>query len=415
MFMVQWRKEDDEGRTYFLPYSKWSDGLWRIMEPDGLLPLYGLDELAKSLGASRVMVHQGAKCARNTQALVDSKASHPWMPDLDRFVHLGWPGGVNSADRVDWTPILKLGPHLPVVLVCDNDASGMDVASPISRILRRSLMAVKFNSKFPTGFDLADPWPRHQKWWRSNGQYCGPTLDELCSPATWATAAFPIKPGSSKFIFKIVEPFAKEWLWVEDLDVFINSRQLDRLLIRRVFDSRVSSFSDVEDTAKLLVKLFWPKCDGITYEPGEPSGVINEGSMRVVNTYRPGDILPVKGDPAPFKEFMRHLIPVEKDRNNTMRWMMALAARQDVRMRYGTPAPLRAAGGGQSALAQIMAWLVGLHNVSFPEDQDMVESNFSSWVPRKRLAIVNENLRRPEPKGIRQAEEQAHRGLHRGE
>ena len=71
--------------------------------------------------------------------------------------------------------------------------SGMDVARPISRILQRSMMAVRFNDQFPNSFDLADPWPRHEKWWRSDGRYRGPSLDSLSSPATWATKVVNIQ------------------------------------------------------------------------------------------------------------------------------------------------------------------------------------------------------------------------------
>jgi hypothetical protein len=42
---IQWRRQDEFLRPYYLPFTKWSDNRWRMMEPDGLLPLYGLDRI----------------------------------------------------------------------------------------------------------------------------------------------------------------------------------------------------------------------------------------------------------------------------------------------------------------------------------------------------------------------------------
>jgi len=178
---IQWRKE---GEKPDWPLSFWSDGIWRMMEPDGPLPLYGLDRLKNTTMA--VMLHEGAKGARDVQAMVDAGGDHPWMRELREYVHLGWPGGDDSARRVDWTPILKLRSEVRIVLVCDRDVKGENVTSPISSILRRTMMALMFDDRFGTTFDLADPWPRHKEWWDGK-RYRGPSLDDCLFPATWAT------------------------------------------------------------------------------------------------------------------------------------------------------------------------------------------------------------------------------------
>jgi hypothetical protein len=308
--MVQWRRvREEDGRPYYLPFCKWSDGVWRMMEPDGLLPLYGLDTL-KHGERWLVMVHEGAKCARHVQTLVDNKVDHPWLEDLDRYDHVGWPGGVNGVDRVDWEPLKQLAWDRDVVLVCDNDLSGMNVARPISRQLQRPLMMVRFDSRFPNTFDLADEWPRNPKWWQRDGRYCGPTLDDFLFPATWATKTLKDPSGQSdKPIHKIVDPFAKEWMWCEDLDVFVNRRQVNRLRPRKLFNSRVRPFSDVEDTARLFLTMPSPACDGVTYDPGEGA---RRGQRRRQETDqhpqaerhqtrqgRPGTVHRVHGAPVP--------------------------------------------------------------------------------------------------------------------
>jgi Family of unknown function (DUF5906) len=399
VMMIQWRKLDEEGKPYYLPFSFWSDQVWRMMEPEGLLPLFGLERLKHKIKGKQapwrpkwfVMVHEGAKCARHANRLVDEKRNHPWIEELSRYTHLGWPGGVNSADRVDWEPIRKMEFDRRIVLVCDNDLAGKNVASTISRLVQHSMLVLKFDDRFHENFDLADEWPRHAEWW--NGErYRGPTLEEFLFPATWATAMKrkrrDKKPGKPSY--KIVDAFAREWLWIEELDQFINRQQLDRMRRREVFNSRVSSFSDVKDTAALFLELEAPKCDGVAYEPNVMPGVINVGGHRLVNMYRPCDLKPIAGDPAPFEEFMRHLVPHEGDREKTLRWCATLVARPDVRMRYAVLLISKKQGVGKGTLAWILARLVGDHNTSYPTEHMIVDSQFTSWIARKRLAVVHE-------------------------
>jgi hypothetical protein len=118
------------------------DGPWRRMEPDGLLPLFGLEHLNSG---RPVMVHEGAKAAAYCQWLTsddrDAKRAlkdHPWGNDLKDYVHLGWPGGANRPNGVDWGPIRRSSPTLSVILVCDRDWVGEQAAAAISSASRRA-------------------------------------------------------------------------------------------------------------------------------------------------------------------------------------------------------------------------------------------------------------------------------------
>jgi hypothetical protein len=390
---IQWRKLDEEGRPYYVPYTLWDDNVWRAMEPDGLLPLYGLERLRPGEHARwYIMIHEGAKCARHARRLVDKKARHPWITELARYTHLGWPGGVNSADRVNWGPIKRLEVGRNVVLVCDHDVSGEDVASTISRILQRKMMVVRFDDRFPPSFDLADDWPKLDEFWRKDERYRGPTMNDCLFPATWATRVVPKAPDEKgRPAFKIVDPFVEEWLWIEEQDAFISRQQLDQQRNRKVFNSRVRAFSDVEDTARLLDRRASPKCDGIAYEPGRQPGVLNIGGKRLVNTYRPCDVKPIDGDARPFVKFMKHLFPIKSERRDVLRWCVTLVARPDVRMRYGVLTISEVQGVGKTTLGQdILAPLVGMHNVSFPSEHEIVDSGFTHWIAHKRLAVIHE-------------------------
>ena len=47
VLFVRQRIIQQNSKKACLPWSFWSDGEWRQMEPDGALPLYGLNELSK--------------------------------------------------------------------------------------------------------------------------------------------------------------------------------------------------------------------------------------------------------------------------------------------------------------------------------------------------------------------------------
>lgn len=78
---IQWRKNDPKRD---LPLSFWNDGEWREMEPDGLLPLWGLEQLNSF---HTFLLHEGAKGARDVKAMVDeggpTLAAHPWAAQIE--------------------------------------------------------------------------------------------------------------------------------------------------------------------------------------------------------------------------------------------------------------------------------------------------------------------------------------------
>ena len=399
---IQWRRE---GEKPDLPFSFWGDGKWRMMEPDGLLPLYNLDKLKlidkpKDGIVLGVMIHEGAKTAQHVDWLVNSiddearklRAKHPWTADLGGYVHLGWPGGVNSAHLVDWSPIVNLRPNARVILACDRDVRGENVSSQISQILRRTLMALMFDDRFCIGFDLADAWPSHKEWWDKHGHYRGPTLDDCLFPATWATETYR-KEDVKKPVHRITTKFADEWWWAEGPNAFIHRNQVNLLRPEKTFNMKVRSFSHVDDTARLLTQTVSSKCDGVDYRPGQRPGVFNERGMKLVNTYRPSDVVGINGitddDVKPFTDFIDHLFPLEKERRKVMRWIVTIVSRPGVRMRYGLLLISEKHGVGKTTLGEILKVLVGPWNVSFPTELS-ITSGYHDWIAHKTMAIISE-------------------------
>ena len=210
-----------------LPWSYWSDGTWRRMEPDGELPLFGLERLKDK---STVFLHEGAKAARDVQRMVDGakpgpaaeRAAHPWASDLMRGVHLGWPGGAYGARRVDWEPIRRLPPQVEVILVCDNDRPGKAAATTISRLLQRPLRLFFSMTASPrvsiSRIRFRKEMGKHVGGETRTGGASGKDLvfDDYVLPATWATVT--IETGrKGRPPHAVRKEFAAEWYFVDHL------------------------------------------------------------------------------------------------------------------------------------------------------------------------------------------------------
>jgi hypothetical protein len=395
VLMLQRRVFNDEtGEKHDVPWSFWSDGQWRNCEPDGLLPLFGLEHLGLNSGKP-IMIHEGAKAAKHWQKMIEENGEelerHPLSEDLKVFAHLGWPGGAPNPHRVDWDPIRSTNPMRRVVLSCDNDQVGNEASSRISRLMMsRPLQTLKFTSQFPLSFDLADEWP---DTWTQDGFYTGPSLDELTHCATWATKLTKNHHGKSSV--EVRGMFAAEWVYVRRPGCFIWKGRPNDFLNQDMFDKEVNAYSDTPRTSQYFYKLVHPRADGVSYSPNmPPAGThFNEDNFREVlfNTYTPSVIKSDKGDETPFLDFMKILCESDNDRHEILRWMATIISRPDVKMKYGILAISSVQGVGKSTLGSaILAPLIGRHNVAFPTERMLVESQFNSWAAHKRLIVVHE-------------------------
>lgn len=380
------------GKKQCLPWS-YRDGRWWPEEPDAL-PLFGLDHLTN---AATIIIHEGPKAARYWQEMISAQdderraalKKHPWGEVLKQGAHVGWAGGAYRAHHTDWSTLPR---DARIVIIADNDTPGLEAAKDIARILSKNghkgrVSVVRFNKKFPDGFDLYDPWPKHAKWWSKKGDYIGPSLMDLEVSTTWATDI--IKVGKKEQPV-IRDEFAKEWISVVDPGVFINRHQPHKLRTEQVFNILVRPFSDAKDTASLLRPVFSSQMDGLIYRPGGDEEVTDDGQLKH-NLFRPSPIKPKQGDAAPFIEFMEYLIPDKDERHHLMRWVATLIGRPEERMTYGVLLVSETQGVGKSTLGgNILAPLVGMHNTSFPDEKEIINSEFNPWLAHKRLAVVNE-------------------------
>ena len=389
--MVQVRTVKKGERAY-IPWSYWSDDVWRNCEPEGALPLYGAERVKE---AATVYIHEGAKAARYWQRLCDGEsledrkelAAHPWGLEMSGGVHLGWTGGAMSPGRTDWS-ILERAGIKEAYIIADNDAPGIDAVQKIAEHIRVPTYAIIFNDEWPASFDLADPMP--EKFF-DGGYYTGATFHSLVKLATWVTDM--IVPEKGKPYAVVRDAFKSTWAYVQDVDLFV-CREFPHIQRNEAMLNRtLAPFSHVSETAKLLVKSMRGQTMALCYRPDVRARLMEENGNHSINLHSPTDIRARKGDAAPWLEFLAYLIPKEpkeEERKQLERWCATLIARPDLRMGYAVLLISETQGIGKTTLASsILAPLVGVRNVGFASESDIL-SEFNDWVSNKQLVIVPE-------------------------
>ena len=396
LIMIQQRRIKKEEKIY-VPWTYWSDDEWRCAEPEGKLPLWGLDGLGDN---STVFIHEGAKAARAVRDLTNPKtaeqrqelAEHPWGAELCGAAHLGWIGGALSPARTDWSILSKAGVKRAYI-VADNDAPGRAAVPNISYQLKgMTVFVIEFTDQWPASFDLADSFPK--KMFATLGKhkhYTGPAFRACMHPATWATDLVPPSSGKGKPVPVLRPEFRDLWSWVEEQDVYICREMPEVMRAAALFNGMVAPFSHATTTSLLLQKAYQGRKTRLCYRPDIDARIVSDNTTSAVNLHTPSTIKAGPGDAGPWIEFLEYLFIVPEERHQVMRWCATLIARPEVRMLYALLLVSERQGMGKSTLGEkIMAPLVGMHNSGFPGEKDIVESGFNGWAANKRLIVVGE-------------------------
>jgi len=394
--MSQVRSEGKDGQKKYVPWTFWSDNRWRAMEPEGKLPLWGLDQLKNH---TTVFIHEGAKAASYIRWMVEAQtpeakkalADHPWGNELSNAAHLGWIGGALSPARTDWTALMKAG-VTKVYIVADNDAMGMSAVPAIARELRIETFHVQFTDAFPVSFDLADPFP--PRMFKTIGKmkyYNGPSFNSLVSPATWATDLYQPPDKKGRPIAMLRSVFRDMWYYIETADLFVCVSQPELLRKPDILNKMLMPFSHAKNTTDLILREYSGRFVKLAYRPDMAEVRMTDGKDAAINLHVPGTIKPAVGDPTPWLNYMAYMFPNEGERKHMMRWCATLMARPDIRMKWGILLVSEKQGVGKTTLGQdIIAPIIGVHNCSFPREKDIVDSQFNGWLAKKRLIVVGE-------------------------
>ncbi len=392
--MAQVRVETAAGERAYLSYSYWSDKTWRLAEPEGKLPLWGLDGLGDN---TTVILSEGAKAARRMREMVEARTpemaaklrDHPWGREMQGAAHLGWIGGALSPERTDWDVLREAGVKR-VYIVSDNDQPGVSAVPAIAKAVRLPCFHVQFTSEWPASFDLGDDFPA-EMFAELDGltRYTGPSFRECVHPATWATDLVPTKGGKS--VARLRDAFLDVWAYVEESDLFVCKEMPEIRRTEAVLNKMVAAFSDVAETSRLIVRAFRGRTPKLCYRPDVPGRVVTNRGTSAINLHTPSDVRPRPGNPQPFLDFLSYLFPHDDERKHVMRWCATLIARPEVRMHYGLLLVSEAQGIGKTTLvSSVLAPLVGHHNTGWPGENDITTSAFNGWLAHKRLIGVNE-------------------------
>lgn len=397
VIMLQQRIER-KGEKSYVPWTYWTDGQWRMMEPEGQLPLWGIEQLKNQ---STVFIHEGAKAASKVRWMVEGKTpeakeallNHPWGEELANAAHVGWIGGALSPARTDWSVIQRQGIKRAYI-VSDNDEAGVTAVSAISFRLRTQTFHIQFTNEWPVSFDLADEFPK--KMFSVIGgmkHYNGPSMRSCMHPATWATdqLTVPGENGRAKTITVLRDEFKKMWAYVEEADVFVCTEMPEIVRTEQVMDKMVAGFSHVKNTGQIMVKSYKGRSTRLCYRPDNKGRMITDRTTSAINLHQPTTIKAVKGDASPWMEFLNYMFPNPAECKDMQRWCATLIARPEIRMEYGILLVSETQGIGKTTLAsKVLAPLVGDTNVGFPTEDEIVNSNFNGWLANKRLVVVGE-------------------------
>ena len=382
--MLQVRKERKGERSY-IPVTLFDDGEYRFCEPDGSLPLFGLENLKNN---TTVFVHEGAKAARHAQEIANGSVSHPWSQELAHACHVGFCGGALSPERTDWK-ILKKHGVTRVIIVPDNDLVGLSAVPKISRQLDCVTMMIQFTDDWPKSADLYDPFP--EKLFRKIGDlkyYIGPSFQQCLHPATYMTHLIPI-PDSKKMLPVLRHHAVGQWLYVEESELFVNVENPEIIRKADSLDAMLRPFSDTKKTSELILKSFTGRVTNLAYDPRSNGRKVMIDGNTAINLYQPSDIKPQSGDPQPWLDFVSNLVPDEDEKKNVLKWTATLIAKPERHIQFALLMISEQTGTGKSAFARILARCVGMHNTSFPSEKQILDT-FTGWIARKRLVVINE-------------------------
>ena len=382
ILMVVERIDEKDGGKRYHTHSPWSDGHWRIAEPEGLLPLFNF-EFVKS--GSSVMIHEGPKSARAAQKIA-AMPNHPWYDTMKNYVHVGWHGGAGRPQATDWG-LLK---NIENVVICpDNDRPGRAAVPKISELMpiETKVMSIEWEADFPNAWDMAEDLPpsflkKPKSLW-SNFRL-----------ATFATQIVGYKDPVKQIgpIHKTRETFRNLWYYVSKTDEFIRfptTHDAPVIHAAEEFDNHYRMWSHVKKTSELMREDCLAYQRGI-YIPGKPTGPFCDGSeVQNINIYVGSRIKPKEGDVAPFMEFLGKLIKNTSELNHLKDWLATVIAKPGERP--GHAVLLTSAGGtGKTSLFDFIAPTIGDHNTFVLNAETFEKSPFSEHLENKVLISIPE-------------------------
>lgn len=132
-----------------------------------------------------------------------------------------------------------------------------------------------------------------------------------------------------------------------------------------------------------------PKVQQTMFRPDLTPGLIFDYVGRaMVNSYVPIKVERRKGDPAPFLDHLRRLIPDERDRAILLAYMAACVQYIGIKFQWA-PLIQGIEGNGKTLLSRCVAEAVGIEHTATPKASE-ISAKFNGWVEGKVFAYVED-------------------------
>jgi hypothetical protein len=124
------------------------------------------------------------------------------------------------------------------------------------------------------------------------------------------------------------------------------------------------------------------------YLPGEDE-FVGEAESFAYNLYQPSNIVPEAGNTDLWNEHLKYLFPDEVERSHVLNWCAWLLQNMGKKPKHALLIAGRIQGTGKSYIAEVLARIIGMHNVS-PLGPSELSSTFNKWALHSKLLVIEE-------------------------
>jgi hypothetical protein len=182
----------------------------------------------------------------------------------------------------------------------------------------------------------------------------------------------------------------REWVWVANVERFINRGNLDMMWKTTAFNA---TFKYLAKKGKLADLLFSkprgtiPRCHTMVYLPGRKDEFLDAGTK--YNLFRCSEVEPAEGDTAMWREHLEYLFPNERDRDLVLNWIAWLLQNLGYKPKHALLIQGHRQGTGKSFIAEVLQLILGKHNVATLSQNDL-HGDFNGWALRAKLIWIEE-------------------------
>jgi len=132
-----------------------------------------------------------------------------------------------------------------------------------------------------------------------------------------------------------------------------------------------------------------PFANRICFRPELPSrGIIDECGVKLYNSYVPIETPCVEGDPSPFLNHLRKLLPSSADANQLLAYMASLVQNPGVKFQWA-PLIQGTEGNGKTILIECVIQAVGMRYAHMPKASDL-SNKFNAWLQGRLFVGIEE-------------------------